>query len=133
VNFSSLKRYGVSMALIGGLLTVGATNALADGVNNGMTLPTNDPALTFVAPSVDQPNYTARLDVFLQATVPDMWNGQPVQFLSTYNDAGGVDALGLPTSEPKADPANPNFVYQRFQNGVLFYNATEGSTQALSV
>jgi hypothetical protein len=90
-----------------------------------------DPELAFVAPSADQPNYAARLQVFLQATVPDTWNGQPVQFLSTYSSSDGVDVLGLPTSAPKADPNNPNFVYQRFENGLLFYNATEGSTQAL--
>jgi len=36
--------------------------------------------------------------------------------------------VGVPTSAPAADPANPQFVYQRFQNGVLFYNAAEGST-----
>ena len=36
-----------------------------------------------------------------------------------------------PTSSPKADPNNPNFVYQRFQNGILFYDASSGTTAAL--
>jgi hypothetical protein len=115
------------------LMSVGATSVFADGSTSGLTLPPTDPALAFIAPTVDQPNYGARLTVFLQATVPDMWNGQPVQFLSTYNDAGGVDVLGLPLSAPKADPNNPNFIYQRFQNGALFYNATEGSTQPVGL
>jgi uncharacterized protein with LGFP repeats len=97
---------------------------------DGLTIPPADPALVFVAPTADQPNYAARLDAFLQATVPDNWNGQPVQFLSTLNDTG-VDVLGLPTSAPAADPNNPNFIYQRFQNGVLFYNASEGTTSVL--
>jgi hypothetical protein len=65
--------------------------------------------------------------------VPETFGGQPVQFLSTYNANGGVDVLGLPTSTPKADPNNPNFVYQRFQNAVLFYNATDGITAVLPV
>ena len=115
------------------LVSVGATSVFADTTPGGLTLPAADPALAFVAPSPDQPNYPARLDVFVQATVPELWNGQPVQFLSTFNDAGGVDVLGLPVSAPKADPNNPNFIYQRFANGVLFYNATEGSTQPVGL
>jgi hypothetical protein len=62
--------------------------------------------------------------------VPDTFNGQPVDFLSTLNDTG-VDTVGLPTSYPAADPRNPNFMYQRFQNDVLFYNATEGTTSVV--
>jgi hypothetical protein len=54
----------------------------------------------------------------------------PVAFRSTLNDTG-VDVLGAPTSAPKADPNNPDFVYQRFQNGLLFYNATDGTTSVL--
>jgi hypothetical protein len=104
--------------------------AAAQGPLDGLTIPQPDPALVFVAPSPDQPNYDARLQAFLEATVPDTWNGQPVQFLSTLNDTG-VDVLGLPTSAPAADPNNPNFIYQRFQNGVLFYNGTEGTTSVL--
>ena len=71
-----------------------------------------------------------RLQAFLSVTVPDVWNGQPVDFLSTLNDTG-ADVLGAPTSAPAADPHNPQFIYQRFQNGVLFYNAAEGSTSVL--
>jgi hypothetical protein len=98
---------------------------------NGLTVPAADAAVAFVAPSPDQPNYPARLQVFLQSTVPDSWNGQPVQFWSTYTAAGGAGVWGLPTSAPKADPSNPHFVYQRFQNGILIYDATAGTTQAL--
>jgi hypothetical protein len=98
---------------------------------NGLTVPAADAAVAFVAPSPDQPNYAARLQVFLQSTVPDSWNGQPVQFWSTYSAAGGSDVWGLPTSAPRADPSNPHFVYQRFQNGILLYDASAGTTQAL--
>jgi hypothetical protein len=96
-----------------------------------LTVPAADAAVAFVTPTPDQPNYPARLQVFLQTVVPDSWNGQPVQFLSTFNGEGGPSVLGMPTSSPKADPANPGFVYQRFQNGILFYDAAAGTTQQL--
>jgi hypothetical protein len=98
---------------------------------NGLTVPAVDPAVAFVTPSPDQPNYAARLQVFLRSSVPDSWNGQAVQFWSTYTAAGGSEAWGLPTSAPNPDPNNPNFVYQRFQNGILHYDANLGTTQAL--
>ncbi len=98
---------------------------------SGLSVPAGDPALTFVAPTVDQPNYTARLQVFQQSTVPDMWNGTPVAFSSTLGAAGGAAVWGLPTSSAKADPNNPQFVYQRFQNGTLLYDAAAGTTQLL--
>ncbi|HEY0581176.1 MAG TPA: hypothetical protein VGE94_03280 [Chloroflexota bacterium] len=132
MKMSAIKRYVAGGVVATGLLLgVSATSVLADGATSGLSLPPTDPALAYIAPSADQANYAARLEVFLEATVPDVWNGQPVEFLSTYSDAGGVDVLGLPTSAAKGDPSNPSFVYQRFQNGVLFYNATEGSTQVL--
>jgi hypothetical protein len=98
---------------------------------NGLSVPAADPAIAFVAPSPDQPNYPARLQVYLQATVPDTFNGQPVGFFSTFLNQGGAAVWGLPTSSPAVDPANPNFIYQRFQNGILFYDASSASTQAL--
>jgi hypothetical protein len=98
---------------------------------NGLTVPGADPAIAFVTPTPDQPNYPARLQVFLQSAIPDSWNGQSVQFWSTYSAAGGATVWGVPTSAPAADPHNPHFVYQRFQNGILLYDGTAGTTQAL--
>jgi hypothetical protein len=126
----SMRRFAAGAALIFGLLT--PTAAMAAGPLDGLTLPAADPALAFVTPTPDQPNYDARLQAFLEITVPDTWNGMPVAFLSTLNDTG-VDVLGVPTSAPKADPNNPDFVYQRFQNGLLFYNATDGTTSVLAL
>ena len=88
---------------------------------DGLTVPAADPALAFIAPAAGEPNYPARLQVFLQAVVRE-------PFASAYGDAA---VLGLPTSYPKPDPNNPNFVYQRFQNGILFYDASSGTTQLL--
>jgi hypothetical protein len=127
-------RAAAVVAVVGALGVVGGAGVVsAAGPLDGLTVPAADPALTFVAPTPDQPNYDARLQAFLDATVPDTWAGQPVQFLSTLdglNDSGEY-VLGLPTSEPAADPHNPQFVYQRFQNGVLFYNAAAGTTSVL--
>ena len=91
---------------------------------NGLTVPTVDPATTFVAPTADQPNYAARLQVFLSAIVPE-------PFASAYASHGGALVWGLPTSQPTADPNNPSFVYQRFQNGIFFFDASAGTTQPL--
>jgi len=125
----SLKLLAIASALTLAALVPGVS--LAAGPLDGLTIPAQDPSLVFVAPTPDQPNYSARLDAFLNVTVPDVFGGQPVAFLSTYNDNGGVDVLGLPASAPKADPNNPSFIYQRFQNGVLFFNATDGTTNVL--
>jgi hypothetical protein len=125
-----LKHFLAGGALMAGLVVVPAASAA--GSFDGLTIPQPDPALMFIAPSPDQPNYDARLAAFLEATVPDTWNGQPVSFLSTVNGVG-VDVTGLPTSAPAVDPNNPNFIYQRFQNDVLFYNGTEGTTSVLAL
>ena len=125
----SLKRTAALAALIG-VAAFAPAMVSAAGPLDGLTIPPVDPAIGFVAPTPDQPNYEARVQAFLQIVVPDEWNGVPVQFLSTLNDAG-VDVVGLPTSAPKADPNNPNFVYLRFKNAVLFYNAADDSTQVL--
>jgi hypothetical protein len=119
----------VSAVVLAGALGVPSMVSAA-GPLDGLTIPPADPSLAYVAPVPGQPNYDARLQAFLGATVPDTWNGQPVMFLSTLNDTG-VDVLGLPTSEPAADPHNPQFIYQRFQNGVEFYNAAAGETSVL--
>lgn len=124
-----MKRLMVAAALGLSVLVTPAVVSAA-GPLDGLTVPQVDPALVFVEPTADQPNYDARLAAFLAATVPDQWNGMPVQFYSTL-DATGVDVLGLPTSGVAADPNNPQFVYQRFQNGILFYNDAEGTTSVL--
>src|ERR1051326_2158282 len=131
-NGSIFRRFFAVVGALSVMAAVAATPAsvAAAGPLDGLGVPTAEPSLVFVAPTPDQPNYSARLEAFLDATVPDTWNGEPVAFLSTLNDTGS-DVLGLPTSMPAADPNNPNFVYQRFQNGILFYNATDDTTSVL--
>ena len=38
---------------------------------------------------------------------------------------------GAPTSRPAPDPANGNFIYQRFQRGIMHYDKGCGCTQGL--
>jgi hypothetical protein len=96
----------------------------------GLTVPAADPALALVTPGPEQSNYASRLTEFLRATVPETWNGRPVAFSSTLIGQG-VDVWGVPTSAPTVDPRNPRFVYQRFADGILLYDATSGTTTAL--
>src|SRR5215472_15962561 len=101
-----IGRFVIGCGLVLATLTPGVVGAA--GPLDGLTVPPVDPALVFVEPTPDQPNYDARVQAFLSTTVPDTFNGQPVDFLSTLNDTG-VDTVGLPTSYPAADPRNPNF------------------------
>jgi IPT/TIG domain len=118
---------------------------------DGLTLPKADPGLLAAAPTPASPNYLAAAKAFIDATVPDQWDDQPVNFASTYYGTVTCDDIattgtpcdptllpwlalevwGLPTSAPARDPRNDDFIYQRFQRGVLFYSATTGQTQWL--
>ena len=40
---------------------------------------------------------------------------------------------GLPTSLPTSDPLNPDFVYERFQRGIMHFSRATGLTQGLLV
>lgn len=98
----------------------------------GLTLPAADPVLMAVTPRPDQPNYPARLREFTRSVVPDVWQNQTLGFQSTLlSTPGALEIWGAPTSAPAADPANPSFVYQRFERGVLMYNGQTGSSSWL--
>jgi hypothetical protein len=42
-----------------------------------------------------------------------------------------LEVWGAPISEPVADPSNPNFIYQRFQRGIMHFDATTGVTRGI--
>jgi N-acetylmuramoyl-L-alanine amidase len=132
-------------------------NILDDGLlpythMNGSTFPAPDPSVIAQSPSVDDPDYLAKAMDFVRATAPDTFDGQTVNFSKTFfssvtaQDAypngvpPGGDALlpyfnleiwGLPTSKPAHDPTNPDFIYQRFQRGIMHYDKSCGCTQGL--
>jgi hypothetical protein len=117
---------------------------------DGLSLPTPDPDLIAAAPTPDSPDYASQALAFVNVYVPDDWNGLPVNFQSTFlatvtcADAFGADPCdpsqmpgfdlqlwGLPTSLPTSDPLNPDFVYQRFERGIMHFSRTTGLTQGL--
>jgi hypothetical protein len=117
---------------------------------DGLSLPAEDPDILAAAPSPDAPDYAAQALAFINVYVPDTWNGLPVNFQQTFlntvtcADAFGSDdcdpnALptldlqmwGLPTSLPQSDPLNSDFVYQRFQRGIMHFSRVSGLTQGL--
>jgi N-acetylmuramoyl-L-alanine amidase len=132
-------------------------NLLDDGLLpytriNGSTFPASDPAVVAQAPRPDAPNYHEQTLQFVRTMAPDTFDGEPVNFARTFfssvrtEDAfpngvpSGGDALlpyfnlevwGLPTSRPAHDPSNPNFIYQRFQRGIMHYDKSCACTQGL--
>src|SRR5579859_7991050 len=117
---------------------------------DGLSLPPTDPELLGAAPVPGTDNYTAEALAFASVYVPDNWNGLNVNFQSTFlnsvtcADAFGADPCdesqlpafalelwGLPTSLPTSDPLNADFVYQRFQKGIMHFSRATGFTQGL--
>jgi hypothetical protein len=119
---------------------------------DGLTLPPVDPDLVGAAPSPTNPDYVSQALSYVNTYVSDTWNDDQVNFLTTYletvtcQDAFGdepcdpsqlaADAFelwGLPTSLPTPDPLNNDFIYQRFERGIMHYSRTTGLTQGLLV
>src|SRR5215212_4978253 len=117
---------------------------------NGSTFPAPNERLAALAPAPDQPGYGAEVLQFVRRNAPDTFEGQPVRFFSTFNStvppevafgrAGGDPSLlplinleiwGVPTSLPARDPNNGGFVYQRFQRGIMHYDAACRCSQGL--
>jgi hypothetical protein len=117
---------------------------------DGLSLPTIDSDMVAAAPVVGSDDYTTQALAFINVYVPDEWNGLTVNFQSTFlstvtcADAFGTDPCdtsllpafalelwGLPTSLPTLDPLNTEFVYQRFQKGIMHYSRATGLTQGL--
>jgi hypothetical protein len=135
--------------------TVTLLNVLDPGILpythfNGSTFPGVDPALTAGAPTPSDPNYATDASAFVAAHAPDTVAGKSVNFHATFLAAvSAADAFptgpantallplldleiwGFPTSAPTADPANGNFIYLRFQRGIMQYDATTGLTQGV--
>ena len=116
---------------------------------NGSAFPAPDPALKAATPRPEEPAYATRIVAFVRATAPDSFAGQPVKFGHSFfglltpapTVAGSDDPTlqglvslefwGVPTSRPRADPSNANFIYQRFQRGIMHYDATTGLTRGV--
>jgi len=98
---------------------------------NTSTFPAADPTMKNNTPQVSSPTYSTDISNFVQQNVPNTANGQPVNFLDTFNTLGGLTIWGAPISAPQADPANANFIYQRFQRGIMHYTVGQGTQSIL--
>lgn len=117
---------------------------------NGSTFPAPDPAVVAQTPSVTDPDYATKIIQFTQDNAPDVFEDNQVNFFQTftttvsYDDAfpngDGPDTLvplfnlqiwGAPTSKPAVDPNNNNFVYLRFQRGIMHFDKNCSCTQGL--
>ena len=108
-----------------------------------LTIPAVDADLAAAAPRAGSAGYAEAVRRFVRAHVPNAWRGQAVGFLREFRraapsdlparlrDLAALDFWGLPLSRPTPDPANADFVYQRFQRGVMHYTASTGATGGL--
>jgi polysaccharide biosynthesis protein PslG len=114
---------------------------------NGSTFPAPDPAIINATPSVTDPDYATKIVQFVQDQAPNTFEGDSVNFGQTFNttvsaqdapDAPAsllplfdLDIWGAPTSRPARDPNNNNFIYQRFQRGIMHFDKGCNCTQGL--
>ena len=109
-----------------------------------------DPALVARVPAGGAPSDVQMAAKYLDATAPNDWNGMPVRFGATFRSmvrcpdlvgiaacdngtllSAATDLWGLPTASPVLDPHSPDFVYLRFQRGVMVHSRKAGETQWL--
>ncbi|HEY3109365.1 MAG TPA: hypothetical protein VGL23_11465 [Chloroflexota bacterium] len=113
---------------------------------NNAIVPGVDQALIQSAPP---PNDAPATLAFVQRVAPNTFNNRPVNYYQTFANtvafqvafpAGGdpnlllgiqLEMWGVPTSNPAADPNNANFIYQRWQRGIMHYDAGCNCTQGL--
>jgi len=135
---------------------VGLLNILDEGLLpythiNGSTFPGPDPGVIAAAPSPGDPDYGTKAIAFVREYAPDSWQGMKTNFFSAFSSTvraedafpnGGDTGLlplinleiwGLPTSKPTQDPSNGNFVYLRFQRGIMQYDNSSGLTQGVLI
>lgn len=137
--------------------SVGLLDILEEGLLpythvGGLTLPSPDPTLLKAAPSPADPSFGEKAIAFVQANAPEEWEGVRTNFYSTfagtvtYRDAFpkadadpalvpliNLEMWGFPVSKPARDPRNHDFVYLRFQRGILHFDKGSGETKWLPV
>jgi hypothetical protein len=100
-------------------------------VVNGSTFPAPDEQMKAATPPVSDPNYDEDMAAFVAANVPNTFAGQPVNFYDYFNSQGQLTIWGAPISMPAPDPNNGNFIYQRFQRGIMQFIQGTGTESIL--
>jgi hypothetical protein len=113
---------------------------------NGATAPGVDPGVVGAAPPTTD---AVGVLQFVAAHAPDQSGGFDVGFHRTFASTvsaavafttGGNPSLlpgfnlemwGVPTSTPQPDPNNHNFIYLRFQRGIMMYDGSCGCTRGI--
>ncbi|MFN0070970.1 MAG: hypothetical protein ACKVVP_05710 [Chloroflexota bacterium] len=117
---------------------------------NGSVLPGADDAVKAQTPSAADRDYAEKIVRFVRERAPDSWQSKNVSFGRSFFSSvtcadafpGGscqesllplfnLEVWGAPISGPAPDPANADFIYQRFQRGVLHHDVKCGCTQGL--
>jgi hypothetical protein len=96
-------------------------------VVNSSVFPGSDDSIKAKTPVPGSPGYDQAISQFVQDTAPDTFDGQPVNFFQTFNSTGGLEIWGAPISNPAYDPGNHQFIYQRFQRGIMHYTVGQGT------
>jgi hypothetical protein len=133
-----------------GLLNLLDADFMPYSVMNGASLPSKDDKLVAKAPAPGSANYATGILDYVRQASPDSWSDMTVNFFQTFastvrlqeacsdGSCGGgqlaafnLELWGVPLSEPAMDPKNHNFVYQRFQRGIMHFDKGSGTTQGL--
>lgn len=121
---------------------------------NFSTFPAYDATLAAQLTAPGSPGYVAAVQSAIATNAPDTWQGQPVNFAHSFATTVSpaqaspnlpatdpqvtsllplihLEIWGVPTSTPAFDPGNHNFVYLRWQHGVMQYDAGCSCTQGV--
>lgn len=116
---------------------------------NGSTFPAPDPTIQAGAPPISSPTYSTDILTFIQQNAPNTYAGKQTNFYNTFASQvpvtaafpnGGDTSLlpgfdlemwGAVTSRPSVDPANNNFIYLRFQRGIMMFDGSTNLTQGV--
>ena len=116
---------------------------------NGSTFPAPDPSVQGAAPQPGSAGYGSAIITFIQQNAPNAFNGRQTNFYNTFAGQvpvsaafpnGGDTSLlpgfdlemwGAVTSHPSVDPANNNFIYLRFQRGIMMFDGSTNLTQGV--
>jgi hypothetical protein len=116
---------------------------------NGSTFPGPDPSVQGGVPQISSPTYNQDVITFIQQNAPNTFNGRQTNFYNTFAGQvpvaaafpnGGDTSLlpgfdlemwGAVTSHPSVDPANANFIYLRFQRGIMMFDGSTNLTQGV--
>ena len=113
---------------------------------NFSSFPGHTPSVAGAAPAPGAASYGSAVLDHVRRVSPDTLNGQPVRFFTTFvSTVPGADpqqdpdfaalvnleVWGFPTSNPAADPSNGDFIYQRFQRGIMHFRVNTGTTEGI--